>query len=309
MHSPIWSSDAYWQKARAYLARSAAAPTEPESLFWCAIGLELLARAALAKIHGGLLAEVSNNESEHLLFAFGGPLPKKGPRSIGVVQVLRRLRVLVPEFTEDHASQCSVFANARNEELHTGALPLEQLATANWRANFYRAIEPLLRHLGRSFKDFLGADEAKVARKLIKQADKIIASSVRKVVAGHRTLFDAKSQKERDALHAAAVQKAEAAALDGGHRVSCPACAGLATLRGQVLATAEPTLEDNMVVVRSTVVPSRFACSACGLTLKTTAALQVEDLAKPFTRTLRYPPLEYYAEAGDAFDYEEYDNE
>lgn len=80
---------------------------------WYSLTLEFLVRAALATIHPALLAESSASDTESLLFAFGGPSPKRGPRSIGLVEALRRLRVLRPEFLEEEATLCATFASAR----------------------------------------------------------------------------------------------------------------------------------------------------------------------------------------------------
>ena len=108
-----------------------------------------------------------------------------------------------------------------------------------------------------------------------------------------------------------AADRAEAATSKGAHRVKCPACAATAIIRGVVGATNDPQLEDGVVVVRQTILPTKFRCFACGLRLQSTAALGIEKLANPFTRVLKYSPLDYYADDEEADEDEgfEYNNE
>lgn len=310
MNSPIWSSDALWQKAKQFKQKSTGSATEAERALWCSLALELLARAALAKVHPALLAELSSGDTDSFLFAFGGPLPKKGPRSIGLVEVLRRLRVLRPEFLEEQATLCVTFANFRNEELHSGISGFDKIASTNWMSDFYRAADPLLRIMARRPSDIYGRAEAKTARKLVAEADKNLVARIKKIVGARRSLFEEKTDEERVKLQQLATVRAAKATSSGGHRIECPACKSAASIFGSVSETTDPQLEEGEVVVRQTILPNKVRCYACGLALNSTSALQVEKLAKPFTRVLRYSPLEYYRDdEDDEEEYEEYDNE
>jgi hypothetical protein len=311
MNSPVWSSDALWQKARQFKQKASSSATEAEQVLSCALALELLARAALATIHPALLAEATSGGAESFLFAFGGPLPKKGPKSIGLVEVLRRLRVLRPEFLEEHATVCATFANFRNEELHSGISSLEKMLSGNWLADFYRAADPLLKIAGHRATELYGKAEASTAKKLVRETDKKVISRIKKIVGAKRGLFKAKTEDEQLKLQQLAAARAAKATASGGHRVQCPACKSTASLFGAVRETTDPQLEEGEVVVRQTILPNKLRCYACGLVISSTGALQVEQLAKPFTRVLRYSPLDYYRDVEDDEEeqYEEYDNE
>jgi hypothetical protein len=64
-----WERDPLWAKSRLFLERAFDEPRE-DPLFglWCSLGLELLARAALASVSPTLLAE-PDNEHRFLLHA------------------------------------------------------------------------------------------------------------------------------------------------------------------------------------------------------------------------------------------------
>ena len=71
----IWSEEALLRKASVYVER--ASSVDPESgleQLWSLIGLELLARATLARVHPALLADPQ--DGGHLLYAFGFGEPK-----------------------------------------------------------------------------------------------------------------------------------------------------------------------------------------------------------------------------------------
>jgi hypothetical protein len=53
-----WSSDALWNKAKLYIGPAFTGDRDSETFpFFAAIGLEFLARAALARVHPSLLAD------------------------------------------------------------------------------------------------------------------------------------------------------------------------------------------------------------------------------------------------------------
>ena len=57
-----WSSDALWNKAKLYIERAFTGDRDSETFpFFAAIGLEFLARAALAHVHPSLLARISHS--------------------------------------------------------------------------------------------------------------------------------------------------------------------------------------------------------------------------------------------------------
>ena len=116
----IWSEGGLLSKARVYIERSSAveAGSALEAL-WSLVAIELLARAALARVHPALIADPQ--EGSHLLYAFGYGEPRP-PRSVPAATVFRRCQVVVPLFTAQLTKDAIALMTLRNEELHTGGL-------------------------------------------------------------------------------------------------------------------------------------------------------------------------------------------
>src|SRR5580692_11097907 len=78
-----WERDPLWAKSRLYFERAFAESREdPRFGLWCSLGLELLARAALASISPTLLAE-SDREHKFQLHALNRGSETVPRRSIG----------------------------------------------------------------------------------------------------------------------------------------------------------------------------------------------------------------------------------
>src|SRR5437867_12953061 len=116
-----WEKEHLLTKARLYFERAFAFPREdPRFGLWCAMGLELLARAAIAGISPTLLAE-PDREQRFLLHALGRGSETTGRRSIGTAQVLALCGKLFPQFGPEQQDAARALINRRNDELHTGA--------------------------------------------------------------------------------------------------------------------------------------------------------------------------------------------
>ena len=67
-----WTTDSLWNKAKIYITRAFSGEREDDLFpFFASLGLEFLARSALAKIHPALLADPSDGAS--VMYAFGYP--------------------------------------------------------------------------------------------------------------------------------------------------------------------------------------------------------------------------------------------
>ena len=127
MTSPIashpWSEEAFFQKARYYIElMESFPPAEWLFGFWSSLALELLVRAALARVSPVLLADQAKWQNLH--YALGKELPSTGfnPTSIGTKEVHSRLADLLPSFNKEIRGFCAKHADKRNAELHTGEL-------------------------------------------------------------------------------------------------------------------------------------------------------------------------------------------
>ena len=280
---------------------------EWEYALWSSLALEFLARAALANVSPALLAEADKNGST-LYFALGfTPFEERfSPKSISISEVFKRLSAILPEFTKEHESFGVVHTGKRNAELHTGELAFEGVKGSTWQPRFYQTCQMLLTSMSIPLDEFLGEEEAEVARKLIEAAADESAKAVRGDVEAHKKVWNAKSEDERTTLK---TQAAVWATRQNGHRVDCPSCTSTALALGEPVSTPTQKLDDDEIVETQEYLPTHFECVACGLKVAGLSRLAVIGLSDRYKKTQTYDAAEYYAPADDWSDYEDDNNE
>jgi hypothetical protein len=263
--------------------------------FWSSLALEFLARATLAHISPILLAETSDPDGRNMLHALGLVPKIKNfvPKSLQTSDVLTRCEQIVPNFTKDLELFCRGLTNKRNEELHSGGLPFTQLQNYTWLPRFYEASSVFLEFQGKKLSDFIGSEEANAAEVMLKAVADEAAKNVQKLINAHAEVWKNKDQKEKDVLIAAAEK---AARPWRGHVVDCPACSSKALLHGEEIRQQPPVLENEELVVRSFMLPTELICEGCGLTIKGHNQLYAAGFGSQFTNTVKYDPVEFYAE-------------
>lgn len=289
-----WERDPLWAKARLYFERAfEESRDDPRFGLWCSLGLELLARAALASVSPTLLAE-PDREHKFLLQALNRGSEKEPRKSIGTAQVFSLCRTLFIQFTENDRTAAIALVNRRNDELHSGNSAFEEFRPKHWLASFYRVCRSLTDAMGESLESLFGEDEAKVARQILDETQTEVKQRVQSLIAAHRKVFEGKSADEQKAAAEAAEKEGQQLAHKRHHRVACPACNCVATVQGEPFGREHVTHEEDCIKVRQAVSPRSFACSACGLKLQGYAELEVAQLGGQYTRTTESSPEEYY---------------
>jgi predicted RNA-binding Zn-ribbon protein involved in translation (DUF1610 family) len=151
-----------------------------------------------------------------------------------------------------------------------------------------------------------GHDEAEVAVQLISAFEDASAKEVLGDIAAFKKVWEAKESAERKELKQ---QARVLASRSNGHRVVCPSCGSQALVNGEAVSPTKVALEDDVVVERFDVLPSRFECSACGLKIYGLSRLTAAGLGERFTHKSYSDPAEYYAPDDDWSIYEEDNNE
>lgn len=151
----MWTSESLWLKAKTYMDRAVAKEqSDSEFPLLSSLSLELLARAALTKVHPALNADPQ--DYTNLLYAFGYNI--KEPRSIPLHSVFIRLEKLVAGFSKPQRDFCEYMALLRNQELHTGELAFDNLKSSKWLARFYEVTKVLCLFLDKTLEDYLGEE-------------------------------------------------------------------------------------------------------------------------------------------------------
>lgn len=289
-----WERDPLWAKARLFFERAFDESRDaPTFGLWCSLGLELLARAALASISPTLLAE-PDRDHKYLLHALNRGSERIPRKSIAAVQVFGLCRTLFPDFSEDDYKAALALINRRNEELHAGGASFDEYPPSQWLAGFYRACRSLSIAMGESLTSLFGEDEASVADETLTENQNDVRQRVLNTIGSHRHVFQSKPKEEREAAATEAEKLGSQLATHRHHRVTCPACQCFATIQGRPFGKEHITHDDGEIVVRQAVAPTSFTCSACGLKLEGYAQLETAGLGGQYTRRTTYSPDEYY---------------
>jgi hypothetical protein len=307
-HPHAWSAESLLGKAQRYAAIMLEKErTDWQFGFWSALTLEMLARAAVAKVSPTLLAQ--SNNWNNIYYALGQTPTESTyvPKSIDIAEVFNRLKSIFPNnFTQEIHNFCILHINLRNTEMHSGDLPFDGFGTSNWLAKYYLTCRILLHSLDEKLDILLGTDEAKVAETLIQALEDKAAKAVGTTIKEHKTAWHSKTDKERKSL----VKQAQAlTSRHVGHRVKCPSCGNTALLQGSPLGAPTQRLEDDIITERQSILPSHFECLVCGLKITGYSKLAACGLGDAFTATSQYEAAEYFDIAEAAEMYEEDFNE
>lgn len=289
-----WDRDSLWSKSRLFFERAFATDREDDAFgLWCAMGLELLARSSIAKFSPTLLAE-PDREHKYLLIALDLGSSKISRRAIATNQVLNLCKTLITDFTEEQLKLSSALTGRRNEELHSGSAAFSEYSAQQWLAGFYKCCKILAESQDESITSLFGDDEAKTAENIILEVEGKVTEKILSLIAAHRKVFDGKENDEKEALKEEAIKQGEILSHQKHHCVQCPACNCVATVQGDTYGREQIENKKDEIIVRQSVIPTKFSCMACGLKLNGYGQLSSANVADHFTHRIHYTPEEYY---------------
>jgi hypothetical protein len=302
--------EALLMKAQRYVEQMEdRASDEWQYALWSSFSLELLARAALAKVHPVLLAENAGPKKgwSHIYCAVGFiPLDAKyEPHSIGTEEVLNRLGDLLPEFKE-LVKSCITHTGRRNAELHSGEVPFDGVNASTWQPDFYKSCKVLLASLDLQLNDFLGAAHAATAEEVIAAAADQKAKAVLGEIHAAKRDWESKPEGKRKSARATALVWAD---KHFGHRTDCPACGSTALVHGDPVSAPLRKLKEDEIFEVQEYLPNRFECIACGLRISGLSRLTAADLSGRYKKTSVYDAAELYAPDDEYQGYEEDNND
>lgn len=291
-----WSAEEMLGKAKLYAERANNEPFESALFgFWMSLCLELLARAALAKIHPVLLADPSQEGNIHYSFGIN---PKANPKSVAAKAVFARCSVFIENFTDKMSGHCLLLADRRNKELHSGEAAFEGIENSTWLPQTYEVFSVLLNHMKLTFEDFLGKQHAKVAEGMLKDRHDHLLNEVKERISSAKKDFD----KIDGDTKADRIEKAKAAiqswVKSGTLReaIDCPSCGFKGALSGESLNRGPIKIdEDDGTIVREVrALPNAFRCPVCALKLDGYQELLHAGMGKAFVTTEEEDPIEFF---------------
>ncbi|MGB8277684.1 MAG: hypothetical protein WCF20_07115 [Methylovirgula sp.] len=291
-----WDSATLLSKAKLYGERAHEQPINSALFgFWMSLCLELLSRAALAKIHPVLLADP--RDEGNIQYSFG-IIPKSNPRSIQAKTVFARCSIFIAGFTDQMSAHCLIIADRRNKELHTGSAEFEGIDNSTWLPQTYEVFEVLLKHLEIDFASFFGDDQAKVALAMLKDRRQHIKSEVQKKVAEARRKFEALNGEEKATRAAKGQELVTAWVKRSALRqiCKCPSCGFNAALSGESQSRGPVRVdEDKGIITREVrVLPNALHCPTCLLELSGYQELLQAQLGKVFVTSEEEDPIEFF---------------
>ena len=289
-----WERDPLWAKAKHYFERGFTFPREdPQFGLWCTLGLELLARAAIASVSPTLLA-APDSDHKFLLHVLGRGSEKVNKRSSSTLKVFELCKTLFPGFSQDNLRSATALLNRRNEELHSGAAAFEEYPCKYWLDGFYACCDVLTEELGETLDLLFGTAEAAIAREALEKIEASTIKNLKGLIAARKTIFLALSDSEKKEVTTKADKLGSELSHQRHHRVTCPACGCTATVQGDTIGAENVSHGDDGIIVRQAVSPCIFSCPACSLKLAGHAELKAAGLADSYTRTVHHSPEEYY---------------
>jgi len=294
-----WNYDNLWNKAKKYFERGFNEDRNTELFnLWSSLGLELLARATLAKIHPSLLADPQ--QGDNILHACGYPSGKKEPRSVPISLVYQRCTVIIPEYTEADFKFCMSLMEKRNSELHSGELSFSDYPTSLWLPNFLKVCKILTEFQGKTLKDLFGEEDAKASENTIEAELKNRKSEVKKLIQEHKKQFEELELEDRlEKLKES--KKKFVFGLKERHK--CPSCGASAVVEGEVVRYLEPRAEEDGIVEPIICMPTKFICYCCGLTLNNHNDVYAAGFGDQFIVDQWNDPKDYYQIEFDPADY------
>lgn len=308
----MWDYDSLYKKSR-YLVRKSLdddSQVFAELALSFVLSLELLARATLSRIHPVLLADPQDGANIMFAFGFGR---KKAPVSVPAKTVFRRCVLVCEEFTESDYDKCMEWMTWRNEQLHTGKLPFEELKESIWLPDFYRICTILLRQNGTTLEDFVGTNHADTAKEMVESLSSQRRTDAHDLVRQKKIEFKKLGADRKLKLLSEGRNQAQRAwsLRRRSKEIDCPSCDGTALVIGDLMKSSSPKDEAGELVQEDRWLPSSLVCYCCGLELDGHAYVSALGFGDPFWTKDILDPKEYYEIQFDPSEYfeGEYNNE
>lgn len=163
-----YDREALWAKAKVFLNRAmdpGPGRSFDEQALWASAALELLGKAALARVSPLLIAEPTE-EGKNLLIATGLVQGKALFTSVSATTVFKRCEHAFKPFS---AAEALKFAAARNEYVHGSGIGFMAIPPQAWWPRYWSLAVTLITALDRDAGDLVGPDRLNVVEKYLAQ--------------------------------------------------------------------------------------------------------------------------------------------
>lgn len=268
-----YDHEALWVKAKLFLNR--AMDEEPngtfdESAFWASAALELLAKAALARVSPLLIAEPTE-DGLNLLIAIGLVEGDARFTSVKASTLWKRCHKAFKPFSEPEARLISA---GRNEYLHGSGAGFDRIPAKAWWPRYWAQAAILVSALDRELSELVGHSREAIVENHLAQNARNIENRIEMLIERARQRVSQRKSGFLSARIEKELNDPRSIALGLAHSQSekCPACGALGTLEGEetVDTRYEGELvsdEDYELTVTLTIGSDCFSCDVCRLLL------------------------------------------
>ncbi|WP_374457006.1 hypothetical protein [Nocardioides sp.] len=298
--STPYDHDALFTKAKLFVNRAMdpddARPFEEQAL-WASLALELLAKAALARVSPLLIAEPTE-DGRNLLIASGLVEGDARFTSVRAKTLYSRCQKAFRPFNETEAGHIT---NARNDYLHGSTAGFTNIPEAAWWPRYWAQAAILVHALDLEMADLVGRDRDDIV-------NAYLASNAQNLTNRVQMLME--RAKQRLAQHTAGTLPARVAGqwrpgrpVDAGLKhsadASCTACGYVGMLEGEEVLNTEVSWDqvgpdDFEATIELTVASDYFGCSNCGLVLDGAELIETADLPVVFNAQGSDEDMDYY---------------
>jgi hypothetical protein len=297
-----YDHEALWSKAKVFLNR--AMDPDPvrsfdEQALWASAALEILGKAALARVSPLLIAEPTE-EGVNILIATGLIEGTAKFTSVSASTIFKRCQRAFRPFS---AADALRFAEARNEYLHGSTIGFMTLPPEAWWPRYWALAAILVIAQDREIEELVGPDRLSIVGAYLEQnaknvehrTESLIARAAQRLAQYRAGTLPAKIQLEWQS------NPDLTAGLTYSEAASCPACDSTGTLEGDDSSDMSYTYDPNDdpidggpfdVWATVTVPADYFSCPTCHLVLDSYELIEQADLPTTFEAIDDNPPEE-----------------
>lgn len=288
--------EALWIKAKLFLNRAMDDDFRSfdEQALWAALALELLAKAALARVSPLLIAE-PNEEGTNLLVASGLVKGDVKFTSVRAKTLMTRCHKAFKPFDQNEAMKV---INGRNEYLHSSGAGFMAIPPHAWWPRYWAQVAILVTALDREIDELVGSDREATVTKHLERNAKNVEQRVEALIERAKQRRQQRREGSLPAKVAAEWKTGQylTAQMPYSEAATCPACGSVGLLEGEVVENTEihhppygygadeeyDRYDPNDVSVTLTVGAEHFSCPTCQLVLNSYELIEQAGLETEF---------------------------
>lgn len=289
-----WTVENYYGKAQLYWDKATSRGQESEDfLLNACFTVEYISRGALCSVNPTLNAAM---EVESLYFACGLE-PRTPPKTIEFIEVLKRLKRLIPVLSDHDISSVKALVEARNSELHSDLPVLSGMSSLSIISQIYPFIYKVTEFSGQSLDILLGEGYAKTARSVVEAKTKDRTKRVKDLIRVCKERFfgldKLKQQELREANNTSCIS---VTLVSGDHIIysKCPACSQTGELKASPVGESIAYLKDNELLKDIRVIPTQFHCKCCALNIHGLDELMAAGFNHEYCSVAHVDPIEHF---------------